>query len=367
MTSVGLQLAAVALVLSAGPCGAGQPPADAANHAAAATHAGAARRYADMTDAEVSANISRAHSVAPFGQRLQAVSDPFLGTPYVLGNMGEGPDGDGRDKDPRYNVKSADCTTFVEHTLAFALAADLGEARSLLDRIRYDHGLVGYGTRRHWPEAQWVPGLIAEGFLEDATAQIAGNDVPVERESIHLSRPALLASAHEELKEKLKATEVPAGDFAVPYIPLGSVLRVASRLEPGLVINIVKAEKRGVLTRISHQGLIAVKDGQVYVRNASSVGKKAVVDEKLEEFVARQAAAKTWPTVGFNFLRARERVVAPVAIDAGAATNLPASALRRPTRAGPEGTRLKPEGSAAANEEKEEGHAVSPPPPPPSP
>jgi len=316
MTSVGLQLAAVALVLSAGLCGAGQPQADAANHA------GAGRRYADMTDAEVSARISRAHSVAPFGQRLQAVSDPFLGTPYVLGNMGEGPDGDGRDKDPRYNVKSADCTTFVEHTLAFALAADLAEARSLLDRIRYDHGRVGYGTRRHWPEAQWVPGLIAEGFLEDATAQIAGNDVPIERESIHLDRPALLVSAHEELKEKLKPAEVPSGNFAVPYIPIGSVLRVASRLEPGLVINIVKAEKRGLLTRISHQGLIAVKAGQVYVRNASSVGKKAVVDETLEEFVARQAAAKSWPTVGFNFLRARERVLAdaaPRTIDAAVA------------------------------------------------
>src|SRR3989442_10350789 len=100
------------------------------------------RRYADMPDAEVSAAIARAHAVEPLGQRIQIVSEPFLGTPYVLGNMGEGPDGDGRDTDPRYNVRSADCTTFVEHAMAFALGKDLPEARRLLDAIRYNKGHV---------------------------------------------------------------------------------------------------------------------------------------------------------------------------------------------------------------------------------
>ena len=298
MASASLQLASVAVLLAAGLCGARQDGP-------------AAHRYADMSDAELSSAIERAHAIEPLGQRVQAVSAPFLGTPYVLGNMGEGPEGDGRDKDPRFNVKSADCTTFVEHALAFALAKDLGSARSLLDQIRYSRGKVGYGTRRHWPEAQWVPGLVGEGFLEDVTAQVAGKDAPVETESIHLDRTALLSSAHEELKEKLTPDEVPSGDFAVPYVPLAKIVAVKDRLEPGLVLNVIKAAKPGLLTRISHQGLVARKDGQVYVRTASSVGKRAVVDERLEDFIARQALAKSWPTIGFNFLRPRVPTPAP--------------------------------------------------------
>src|SRR5205085_11645981 len=56
-----------------------------------------AARYADMTDEQVSAAIGRAHRIEPLGARVQAVTDPFVGTPYVLGNMGDGPDGAGRD------------------------------------------------------------------------------------------------------------------------------------------------------------------------------------------------------------------------------------------------------------------------------
>src|SRR5437773_12522361 len=113
-------------------------------------------RYADMSDEQVSQAIAQAYPVKPLGARIQSVSEPFLGTPYVLGNMGEGEGGDGRDTGPRYNVKSADCTTFVEHALAFALAKDLPEARSLHDAIRYAHGNVSYGKRRHFTDAQWI-------------------------------------------------------------------------------------------------------------------------------------------------------------------------------------------------------------------
>jgi hypothetical protein len=278
--------------------------------AAAATLCGAradARRYADMTDEQVSRAIAAAHAVEPLGARIQAVTEPFLGTPYVLGNMGEGPDGDGRDKDPRYNVKTADCTTFVEHAMAFALSRDLPAARKLLDEIRYAQGNVNYGARRHWPDAQWVPGLIDEGFLEDVTAEVAGSDAPVQRSKLHIDRAALSASAHEELKQNLKPEEVPAGDFGVPYVALDRVAAVKARLQPGMVLNVVKEPKEGLLVRISHQGLIVAKDGQLFVRNASSVGPKAVVDETLKDFTARQAQAKSWRTAGFNFLRVRNR------------------------------------------------------------
>ncbi len=264
---------------------------------------GAPDAYRKMSDAEVSAAIARAHGIEPLAARLEKVTEPFLGTPYVLGNMGEGPDGDGRDKDPRYNVQAADCTTFVEHGMAFALARDLPEARKLLDAIRYDHGKVDYGQRRHWPEAQWVRGLIAEGYLEDVTAQVAGGPVP--EVHVKIDPQILKASAHDELKEKLRPDEVPVGDFSVPYVPIDKM--AGAHLSGGLVINIVKADKPGLLTHISHQGLVLERGGKLVVRNATSVGPRAVTDEPLDAFVARQAAARSWPTLGFNFLRVKDR------------------------------------------------------------
>ena len=259
-------------------------------------------RYAEMTDPQVNAVLQKAAKVPDLGDRLQLVTEPFLGTPYILGNMGEGPNGDGRDTDPRYNVLSTDCTTFVEHALAFALSPDVAAAKTRLDAIRYTKGVVGYGTRRHWPDAQWVPGLIAEGYAVDATAAVAGPKGRVETTSVTITPETFQASAHAA-GMALTPQEIPNGTFTIPYIPLDDLASHQARLETGLIINIVKAPKDGLLVRISHQGLVVRKGGKVFVRNATSVGPKAVVDEPLAAFVARQKAAKAWPTVGFHFMK----------------------------------------------------------------
>jgi len=261
------------------------------------------KRYADMTEAEISSQLKDAHKVADLGDRIQRVTEPFLGTPYVLGNMGEGPDGDGRDKDPRFNVSTTDCTTFVEHGMAFALSSNVAQARKRLDQIRYTKGAVNYGTRRHWPEAQWVPGLIEEGYLKDATSDVAGPKGTLETASVTINPEVFKTSAHAATMP-LTDAEVPQGTFSIRYVPLDDAVHHEGRMEAGMVINIVKAEKAGLLVRISHQGLVVRKGGKVFIRNATSVGPKAVVDEPLAAFVTRQKNAKTWPTVGFQFLRA---------------------------------------------------------------
>lgn len=270
--------------------------------AVAAAGTGSPKRYADMTPQQMSQVLAGAQKVPRLEDRLTAVSDPFVGTPYALGNMGEGPDGDGRDTDPRFNVASADCTTFVEHALAFALSADLTAARKRLDRIRYVDGKVGYGSRRHWPEAQWVPGLIADGYLVDVTRLLAGADAKVEQARVTLTPQAFEKSAHKA-SMPLTVAELPQGTFDVPYVRLAEVTRLAGRLDNGLVVNVVKAPRADLLVRISHQGLVVRKHGKVFVRHASSVGPKAVMDEPLADFVKRQGAARKWPTVGLQFLR----------------------------------------------------------------
>lgn len=261
------------------------------------------KTFGQMTEEEITAFLKDSQRISNLGERMQAVSTRFLGTPYVLGNMGEGPDGDGRDTDPRFNVTSTDCTTFVEHVLAFATSDSVAQARTRLDAIRYMHGQVGYGTRRHWPEAQWVPGLVAEGFAQDATAEVAGPSIMLGRAEVELGVEQFMKSAHAQ-SMPLKPEEVPVGRFSVPFVPLNRVMETAPRMEPGMIINVVKEPRAGLLVRISHQGLVVRKGTQVVIRHASSVGAKAVVDEPLQDFVKRQKNSRSWPTVGFHFMRA---------------------------------------------------------------
>src|SRR4051794_15807463 len=86
---------------------------------------------------EVRTELRRLHKgAAPLAARIEAVSERFLGTPYKLGPLGEGPDGE-FDRDPLARYDQFDCTTLVETTLALALESDLTAAERTLQKIRY--------------------------------------------------------------------------------------------------------------------------------------------------------------------------------------------------------------------------------------
>jgi len=112
----------------------------------------------------------------PLQERLLAASERFLGTPYGYSPLGEG---EGVDPDPRLRFDSVDCVTFVEETMALALARRPEEVLPLLDRIRYRDGIPGYAGRNHLMEAGWLPANTAAGFARDVTLALGGKDAVV--------------------------------------------------------------------------------------------------------------------------------------------------------------------------------------------
>ncbi|MCX5790345.1 MAG: DUF1460 domain-containing protein [Elusimicrobia bacterium] len=66
-----------------------------------------------MSEAEIALELKTVHAAHPaLADRIDAVSERFLGVPYKLGPMGEGDGGDFERK-PLYSFRELDCTTFV--------------------------------------------------------------------------------------------------------------------------------------------------------------------------------------------------------------------------------------------------------------
>ena len=253
--------------------------------------------FAAPADDDVAARV-QAPWRADLNARLLDVTAPFLGAPYVLSPLGEGADSvDGVDTDPRFRVDAFDCTTFVETSLSLALATSLDDARVILDHVRYQHGVVSYASRRHFPEAEWIPQLEAAGLLEDVTRAVGG--AAVRRESKKLDKNVWHAARHAGLPA-LDDARIPSGVFALDVWPLDDAAAHADRIPAGTVLHVVRVDFKSVPVRVSHQGLVLEQDGQKFLRHAADRLHHRVVDEPLDRFFARMKQYGKWPVAGVH-------------------------------------------------------------------
>jgi hypothetical protein len=241
---------------------------------------------------------------AGINERLVDVTDAFVGAPYLLSPLGEG-EGRQPDPDPRLRFDAFDCTTFVETALALSLGHDLDDARAILDRIRYRGENVAFAERRHFPEAEWLPGLRQAGLLEDVTRQVGGNDVTTEKKTLD---GALWRRARGRHLPELPPERVPHGTFALDVWALGAAARDHAKIPPGTVLSVVRVDFRNVPVRVSHQGLVVQKNGRLVLRHAADRLHHHVVDEPLDRFFARLGRYSRWPVTGVHLAR-----VAPTA------------------------------------------------------
>jgi Protein of unknown function (DUF1460) len=228
--------------------------------------------------------------------RLVHVTDPFVGAPYLLSALGEGP-GQKPDADPRMRFDAFDCTTFVETALALAIADDLPQARALLDAIRYRKGQVGYLERRHFPEAEWIPELQALGFLQESTRAIGGADVVKESKELNV---AVWRRTRHKGTPDLPDARIPSGTFALDVWPLEKATAGADRIPAGTLLNLVRVDFKNIPVRVSHQGLVIDKGGKKYLRHAADRMHHSVVDEPIERFFSRMQKYGKWPVTGVN-------------------------------------------------------------------
>lgn len=231
-------------------------------------------------------------------ERLLLASERFLGTPYGVSPLGEG---EGVDPDPRLRWDKVDCVTFVEETMALALARRPEELLPRLDSIRYRGGTPAYVSRNHLMEADWLPANARAGYVADVTRALGGTDaVTAEKVLTEASWQGRTAQALA-LPESAHAT----GTFSFGLLPLGRVLAHARGFPSGTVLLVVREDGPARITRVSHLGLIVQRGGKTYLRHATSVAPKVVVDEELRHFLERQAKGE-WKVVGVSLWEVRE-------------------------------------------------------------
>ncbi len=255
--------------------------------------------WSEPTKQEVDAAL--AQTSASLADRLEAVTRPFIGAPYVLSPLGEG---SGTDPDPRIRLDAFDCTTFVETAIALTAARNTSELPDILDGIRYRGKQISFATRRHLIDSEWIPDLVAAGVLEDVTAKIAGEATVTSRFTFSAERWRARSVARELV---LPHEALPQGTFTMEWVPLDKIMEL--KIPPGVIMNVVREDVPWAPTRISHQALV-LRDpasGRTVVRQASPVLKK-VMDEPMERFVYRYQhpkVEKKWRPVGVSFFRVK--------------------------------------------------------------
>ncbi|HVE13821.1 MAG TPA: N-acetylmuramoyl-L-alanine amidase-like domain-containing protein [Elusimicrobiota bacterium] len=276
-------------------------------------------RFLKMTDAEIASALKEIHARNPLLEdRIARVSEAFLGTPYVLGPLGEGPSGE-FDRDPLVDLHAVDCTTYVEEVMALSLEPHLAKATKLLQKIRYRNGKISYETRNHFPEADWVPNNVQAGFLKDITRRVAGDKAKSAGKIIR-KRAWYEAKKLEDLKgfdaepaakkekrlERWRALGARYKDqtVALDYLPIESLPKLADKIPSGTVASLVREDKEGVPVLISHQLLIVDKGGAKFVRHAGTKD-GGVEDVPLLAFFYPYFNSK-WKLLGLNLLEVTE-------------------------------------------------------------
>lgn len=257
----------------------------------AAAAGGGPERWMDLTQAD-RARAEAALPDGPLPARLLAVSERFLGTPYGFSPLGEG---QGKDPDPLIRFDLVDCLTYVEETIALALARSPDQVDPLLAALRYQKQ-VQYEDRNHLMEAQWLPSNVKKGFLKEVTARYGGPDI---QRAAKVITPATWRTPSSQALELPEERQL-VGRFPLELIPLDKVLAHVRGVPSGTLMLVVREDLPGKVTRITHLGFVVQRGKHTFLRHASRNPFMRVVDEDLESFLARNAKYEKWRVDGVS-------------------------------------------------------------------
>jgi hypothetical protein len=235
-------------------------------------------------------------------KRIAKLARKNIGQPYELYLLGEFPY-ETYDTQPLFSLAKSDCVVFAEHTYAMALSASWEEFFWVLQRIRYNDGVIGAATRNHYTEADWN---IANRWLVTDVTRTLG--APVQAYQQRIDRRSFL---NKQFKIE---RDIPVQDWADGYIAKQDVAAVEAQLQDGDFINIISV--RGNDAWASHVGLVVTgADGTRHILHSAE---PVVREETLQGFIqrlgerdARQTGQNKPQLAGFKFLRLNDAPQVP--------------------------------------------------------
>lgn len=254
--------------------------------------------------------------------RITHISAQFLGKPYELSALGEGPDGD-YDQFPLSRTDAFDCETYVDTVLALALAHDTVSFHHYINQIRYKNGQVSFITRNHFTDLDWNKNNQKQGFVTDITTNIrdaddrpvafmaqALIDKPSWYQHFSTDKIRMKRASHRQIAERLRSLKqegrhLPKRVSAIPYLPLTALFKpngqpnfyLFKQIPNAAIIEIIRPDwdlqkQIGTHLNVSHLGFAIWKDGKLFFRQASSTQHK-VVDSLLIDYLRDAISSPT--------------------------------------------------------------------------
>jgi hypothetical protein len=224
-----------------------------------------ARRAALPTDFDVAEFRRLRGRVTPrqaLGARMETISRPLLGLPYVDFPLSGSPE---KAEAFTASLRGFDCVTFVETVLAASFAATPARFADLLRRLRYAGGRVEWRRRNHYT-SDWIRKNTRAGFVRP---------VQVGRPAKALTRVLNVLPGYPPLRIRLR------------FVPKKRFWAAREAVQTGDLLMFVSTRPH---LDIFHLG-IAVRDGdRLLLRNAAR-SRRRVVDIELADFLAENRMA----------------------------------------------------------------------------
>ncbi len=211
--------------------------------------------------------LSEAFRIPHEGERIQFLSEYFVGVPYAESTL---VGSHAISEVLVIDLERVDCMTFIEYLEAMRLSSSFSDFVGHLRKVRYRGGIVDYARRNHfftdWKEYN-------DDITEDVTDYIGGT---------RTERLEKVLNVREDGTALLPGIDPVAR--RISYIP-------SARIDGDALANLMSGDYIGIYSNqpaldVSHTGIVVKKGNAVFLRHASSQPiYKCVVDEELREYV----------------------------------------------------------------------------------
>ncbi len=222
----------------------------------------------------------------PIGEIMVAIGTSFLGTPYEAKTLETN-----EPEDLVVNLRSLDCVTFVESTLALSRcirlrAHDFKEYSNQLRLIRYRKGTIdGYASRLHY-FSDWILDNARKGIVTDSSQLLGG--VPYTGKTRFMSehRDSYQQLADDSVFEAIRGVEKALNSQERYYLPKESVGQ-KNKIQQGDIIGITTSIDG---LDISHTGLAVEMNGVIkYLHAPLSGGSVQISEESLSAYLQKNS------------------------------------------------------------------------------
>jgi len=253
--------------------------------------------------------------------RIDYVSQYFLGRPYIINPQGEGADGE-FDQAPLFRFDGFDCVTYVNMVLALSLSHTVSEFQSNALKINYYDSIPTFENRFHFMSLDWNPQNQKNKIIRDITENFINEYKKpiVEYAEGEIDKPNwFLKKSESETAERAAKLQRYAKQFKkeftrLPYLPLTQLFDadknpiefIFNQIPNASVIEIVRpnwnlVDKIGTNLHVSHLGLAIRKLDGLYFRHASSE-QKQVVEILLSDYLKNYLESPTIKGVNVQVL-----------------------------------------------------------------